>query len=221
MGSYIRKFINILKPVFITSLFLFAISCSQNTPEMRNVSYSVIYDYEDGETNPDARLSLFIESESDVRRYERIVVKSNNQGYIWDIDDIKKVQLDNIQYAGVTNLKVPENEIIPSGTYVIKCINADEKETELNVTINYDDVFYELKESEVAEKMREKNGFKKIAIYDKDNIMIYFGVRTKDMQSNRDIWNFYRNAAYYQDIWCIPDNTIMCILPVQEVVPEK
>jgi len=221
MGSYIKSLNKILVVTFIFALMAIASSCSQNTPELRNTSYSVIFDYADSENLPDARLSVFVESDSDVRRYERMVVKSRESGFIWDFDDIKNIEIDRIQYTGATNLKVPENEVIPSGAYIVTCINADEKEAELQLTVNYEDSFYELKEAEVEEKMKELNGFRKIAIYDKENVMIYFGTRTVEFQTNRDIWNYYRNAAYYQDVWCIPGNSVMCILPAHEVVPEK
>lgn len=220
MGASLKNKNKFLILCAICFFLFFAISCSQNTPEVYGSNYSVIFEFENADVNPAARLSLFVESESDVRRYERIVIKSKESGYIWDFDDVKKIELDNSKYIGATNIIVPENEVIPSGTYLITCINSDEKEVELQLTVNYDETFYDLKENDVREKMLEKNGFCKIAIYDKDNVMIHFGTKTIEFQTNRDIWNYYRNAAYYQDVWFMPGNSVICILPVHEVVPE-
>lgn len=221
MGSYIKSFNKILFTITVLALLFISASCSQNTPDLNNASYSVIFDFPNSEANPNARLSIFVESESDVRRYDTIKVVSQDEQYIWNIEDIKTLKLDDLQFAGATNLVVPENEIIPCGTYFVTCINADEKEAELQLTVNYDEQIYELKEDEVADYMKKNNGSRKIAIYDKENVMIYFGIRTTDLQTTRDIWNYYRNAEYYQDIWCISGNRVICILPPKKVEPEK
>lgn len=212
----------ILQLLFITFvLFVCFSSCTQVTPELRNSNYSVIFRFNDTESNPDVRLSVFVESDSDVRRFDRIVIKSLESGFIWDTSDIKKIEVDNIQYAGVTNLIVPENEVIPTGKYLITCINADEKTTELQFVVSYDEIFYTLKEKEVEERISEKNGLNKIAIYDKDKNIIYYGFRNEVLKTNRDIWNYYRNADYYQNIWTFSNDRVICISSSHKVVPEK
>ena len=196
------------------------ISCSQNTPELSTTDYSVIFDYAGNDELPAARLSIFAASGSDVRRYERLRIKSIDTGLCWETDSISLLENDDVQWAGCTNLVAPEDEKLPVGRYEITYINADEKECTVSLDVRYDVDFYDVVLSGLADYMAEKRGIEKIAIYDKEHILIYFGDRTQELQSARGIWNVYRDAGTYQEIWYSRDGTVTCIGPEKKVSPE-
>ena len=207
-----------------TGLFM---SCSQNLPEVASTDYSVIFDYSDETSAPSARLSVFASSTSDVRRYQRIRIKSVETGWEWDTQVISKLESDNTQWAGCTNLVAPENEKLPVGTYEITYFNADEKEYSLTIDVKYDLQFYDVLLPALPEVMAAKRGsskgsktIEKIAIYDKEHILIYFGDRTEEFMTTRDIWNQYRDAATYQIIWYADRGTVICVTPEKQVTPE-
>ena len=207
-----------------TGLFM---SCSQNLPEVASTDYSVIFDYSDETSAPSARLSVFASSTSDVRRYQRIRIKSVETGWEWDTQVISKLESDNTQWAGCTNLVAPENEKLPVGTYEITYFNADEKEYSLTIDVKYDLQFYDVLLPALPEVMAAKRGsskgsktIEKIAIYDKEHILIYFGDRTEEFLTTRDIWNQYRDAATYQIIWYADRGTVICVTPEKQVTPE-
>ena len=207
--------------LLIAGLAALFISCSQNTPELTTTDYSVIFDYETEDTPPAARLSIFAASASDVRRYERIIIKSLDTGLYWEADNIARLESENIQWAGCSNLLAPENEKLPTGKYEITYINADEKECSVKLEVNYDIELYDVLLTELAAYMKSKRGIEKIAIFDKEHIMIYFGERNENLRTTRDIWNFYRQAHTYQVIWYSQDGKVICIEPEKPVVPEE
>lgn len=219
MQNHSRKlsFISLLFAAFI-GLF---ISCSQNTPEVYSTDYSVVFDYSDETTAPSARLTVFVSSGSDVRRYQRIKIKSLENGYCWDTQNITKLEADDIQWAGCTNLVMPENEKLPVGIYEITYYNADEKEVSFTLDVKYDIDIYELLLPDLEAFMRKKHGIERIAVYDKEHILIYFGDRTEEFKTTRDIWNRYSNAATYQIIWYLQNGNIICIAPEKPVTPES
>lgn len=198
------------------SLF-WIVNCSQITPEVISPEYSVIFEYENAEKNPNARMSFFAESITEIRRYEKIKIYCENGGYVWNFDDIAMICDKTRQWAGNTNLVMPKNEIFPNGKYEITFINADEKETTISINVNYDPAFYDLNCTESEKLMTEKHSVKKIAVYDKEKIMIYFGEKDEKMNSPRGIWNRFSNGKYYQDVWFTPGNSVVCIMPVQEI----
>ena len=199
---------------------LICVSCTQVTPEVTQSDYSIIFDYENTEELPSARLSLFMASESNVRRYQRIKITALETGYIWDTDNIALLENEGTQWAGLTNLVAPENEKLPGGKYEVTYYNADEKECTINLEIKYDIDFYDVLFSGLPEVMKQKRGIEKIAIYDKEHILIYFGDRTQELQTVRGIWNVYREAGTYQEIWYTRDGTVTCIGPEKPVSPE-
>ena len=196
-------------------------ACSQVTPEIASTDYSVIFDYIDEENLPSARLSVFAASASDVRRYSKISITSLDTGLYWETEDIERLENEEVQWAGCTNLVAPDEEKLPVGKYEITYYNADEKEYTVNLEVRYDLGVYDVLLSNLADYMTEKNGIERIAVYDKEHILIYFGVRTESFRTTRDIWNAYREAEYYQVIWYSRDGRVICIEPEKPVVPES
>lgn len=219
MKNMIKKnYINIFFfSLFLNSLLIIFSSCSQVTPEIISPEYSVIFEYEDEKSNPKARMSFFVESLSDVNRYSRIKIYCENGGYVWDFDEIAMFSSQKRSWAGNTNLVMPQNQVFPSGKYELTFYNADEKETSEVVNVNYDSSFYKLTSSESENLLKNKNAVTKIAIYDKNRKMIYFGEKASSFKSPRGIWNTFSNAKYYQDIIITPGNNVICIMPEKEV----
>ncbi len=206
--------------IAFVAVVLFFFSCSQNTPELSVTDYSIIFDYENEEAAPAARLSIFAASSSDVRRYDRIRITSLETGLSWETNNISRLENEEVQWAGCTNLVAPEDEKLPVGKYEITYYNADEKECTVNLEVRYDIGFYDVLLAELADYMADKDGIEKIAVYDKEHILIYFGNRTENFRTTRDIWNTYREAEYYQVIWYSRDGKVICIEPEKPVVPE-
>ena len=213
--------LRILFSLLAAGLVLFFSSCTQVTPELTQSDFSVIFDYVDEENLPSARLSVFMASDSDVRRYERIRITALETGYVWDTNDIALMDSEGTKWAGCTNLVAPEDEKLPCGKYEVTYFNADEKECTVNLEINYDIDFYEVIFSALPELMKSKRGIEKIAIYDKEHILIYFGDRTEEFRSPRGIWNVYPEAGSYQVLWYSRDGTVTCIGPLLPVTPES
>ncbi len=206
---------------FSAALFILFVSCSQNTPELYSSEYSVIFDYEDAQTPPSARLAFFSSSGSDVRRYKRITITSMETGYTWDTDVIAKLEADSLQWAGCTNIVAPQGEKLPVGRYEVTYYNADEKKYMVKLDVKYDVEFYDVLLPALEDFMSEKAGIERIAIYDKEHILIYFGDRIEEFKTTRGIWNKYREASTYQVIWYTLDNSVICVTPEKAVAPES
>lgn len=217
MGKNLKKIVSISVYFFLLIQIFVSAGCSQVTPELTEANYSVIFEYADNETFPDSRLSLFMESNTDISRYERIKITAMENSFIWDFTDFSKIESSEHKWAGSTNLVVPEDEIIPSGMYEVKYFNADEKETTVYVTISYDTSIYDLTAEELVEKMQSDGASKKIAIYDESDVLLYYGEKYSEYETARGIWNSYRQASYYYDIWCTAGNYVICIMPQQKV----
>ena len=204
----------------LLSILLMA-SCTQVVPEVKYSSLSVVFDYKDEKTLPSARLCVFVETVSDARRYESINVKSVQNGFAWDVNDVFKIKSYDRMYAGNTSLLVPEGDKIPTGLYDIVFYNADFEKVETQTSLNYDSEFYESKSGDIPEMMRKRGGKKNIAIYDKEGKMLYYGERTDKLDDTRKIWNKYRNAASFNEVWKLPNNSVICVMPLELVVPSN
>lgn len=205
----------------IISLSFVVISCSSNVPEIRSASASIIFEYANEDALPTSRFSVFVEAESDPRRFDSMKVESVSKDFEWETDDLDKIDGKNGKYAGYTNFVMPKGEKIPNGRYKVIYVNADEEEVEAEFYLDYNTKYYELKASQVADYMKNHNGINKIALYDENKIMLFFGERTDEYKTTRDIWYKFRDAQEFQDIWTSPNSSVICILPLALVQPEK
>lgn len=216
-----KSFFKVLLLSSILLSILFMASCTQVVPEVKYSSLSVVFEYKDEKTLPSARLCVFVETVSDARRYESINVKSAQNGFTWDVNDVFKIKSYDRMYAGNTSLLVPEGEKIPTGLYDVVFYNADLEKVETQTNLNYDSEFYDCKSGDIPEMMRKRGGRKNIAIYDKEGKMLYYGERTDKLDDTRKIWNKYRNAASFNEVWKLPNNSVICVMPLELVVPSN
>lgn len=214
----LRKSIN-LKVVFkliILFISLLFFGCTQNLPEITEVRSAVIFSYGDYESLPNARLSIFVQSESDARRCERISIKSLESGYVWETDKLKVISADGISWAGNANLVVPEYDKIPTGMYEITYVNADGEQDKTYTQVLYNSASYDTKGNDVS-PLISNNGVLNIAIYDNNNILLYFNEKTEELQTDNDILMQYNSAVSYQDIWISNDNSEVYMLPLKNL----
>ena len=215
-----NNFFNRISFLFLLIL-IFPFSCSQNLPEARFALPSLIFEYEKTDSLPTARLSIFVESTSDVRRYQRITLKSVKNDYVWDTYDIVKFKSAEKMYAGYTNFVMPGEELIPSGEYQVTYENADGEKIDIKTFLNYDSSFYTKKADEIPEFMASKRAINSIIIFNAEKSVLYFGEKKDELSNSRKIWNKYRDAAFYQEVYALADNSVMCVMPVMDVLPDN
>ena len=214
------------KNFFQKHLFLFSvlicsigISCSNNVPEIQNTKMMVVFDYENMQDLPKARLSIFVEATSNPRRFETVTVSCDKNEYIWEATDLVLASDASNNYCGVTNFVMPANEQIPSGEYTIVFRQSDEEEKEIKRTLSYDKSLYKAKATDVPDIMKKYYGTRMLTIYDDTKKVIYYGPRSAELNDARGIWNNYRDAAEFQESWVNQNGTVICNLPLEKVQP--
>lgn len=212
------------KSLFIPALLAFFLcalisSCSDNVIQTTDAKLSVVFDYDSYDELPKARLSVFVEAESDPNRMETITVTCNQTEYIWESDELVRAQNNEVKYCGLTNIVMPPEEKIPSGDYNITYIQADNEKKELKALLRYDQAFYETKAADVGLLMQKYLGSRMLTIYGQDKSILYYGPRTSQYSDARGIWNEYRDAVEFQESWVSSAQNVVCNLPLEKVEP--
>lgn len=211
MGKF--KAFNLFFSLFIVislSVFCFT-GCMQVVPEVAETDTSVIFEYSD-EEKPNVRLSVFAHSLSDVRRYDNLELSCEGSDFCWETSDLAIISDGNYDWVGNTNFIVPEGYIIPTGIYEMTFINADGESESINVKIDYDEKYYSLNQVQAEEEAKKDGGRKRIAIYNYDKILVYFGQQTENLKTEFNIREVYRDAKYYQYVYLVPSKGVVCIL---------
>lgn len=205
--------------LFSVLICVFGISCSNNAPQIQNARMAVVFDYNNKEDLPKARLSIFVEATSNPRRFETVTVSSDQNEYVWEATDLVLAADETNTYCGVTNLVMPADEKIPAGEYTIVFIQSDEEKKEIKRTLSYDKSLYESKAVDVPDIMKKYYGTRMLTIFDNEKRVLYYGPRSAELNDARGIWNNYRDAAEFQESWVNQNGTVICNLPLEKVVP--
>lgn len=197
------------------------LSCSQVEPKIEYAKPVVVFEYSNTNRLPQQRLSVFVESKSDVRRISKIKVISNETKLEWISTDLQKIDISERMYVGNSNFVVPNNMSIPSGNYTFIYSNEDQKETSIDFTLDYDKKLKDITLSQIDEYALENKYIKNIVIYDSDLVCIFYGLEPESMKNKKDIIKQYKNAVYYKTVWVNSNNTVFCILPVRYITDNK
>ena len=181
---------------------------------------SIAFDYDNYDSYPQARMCVFMETPSDTRKADYITVNSENSDLIWKIDDIIKIKNDNYYLAGNTNLTLPDNKQFDNGNYLISYAQKDNKTVEAYLDVNYDKSFYQKKALEAQKTMIENGAKNNIILYDENNIVIYFGNKSDDFQTENQILMIYPKTSVYNEVYISNDNSIICNLPKKYIKTE-
>lgn len=192
-------------------VFLSFLSCAVDDAEISSASESLILDYENEEKIPDVRLAVFIQTKNAVQRTESFSVENLDSGYVWKVNSPEMFESGDRQFAYCTDLKAPEGENIPKGSYKIVYSDAAGNSSEYIVPLNYDDTLFEKKSSEIAEKIPGK--IENLAVYDEMGELVYFGKRKNEWTSVSSIRNELKIASSMRVCYSTPSNSVICLMP--------
>lgn len=200
--------------LFIGALIIFS-ACSQNLPEVRSGNCGLIAEYKTLDSYPKIKLSVFVQSESEIRRYESLNVKAVTSDYSWTVTDLIKNTENKKSFVGYNNFVMPDSVKFPTGAYNITVKTLDDEEDDLSLSLNYDTSIYKLKGSKVTEYIKNKSFRKKIAAYTEDGYLVFYGQLNGDNSTLERLANNYSEAVYYNEVYVGPGSTITFIMPQQ------
>ena len=216
MSKHFFKKYNLL--LIFTAIIFFS-ACSNNAPQIQNARFSVVFDYENMDDLPKARLSVFVETTSNPRRFDTVTVRCDKNEFVWEANDLVLAEDETNTYCGITNLVMPADEKIPTGEYTIIFKQSDDEQMEIKRTISYDKLLYVTKADGVQGIMRKYYGTKMLTVYDENKTVLYYGPYSEELSDARRIWNNYRDAAEFHESWVNQNGTVICNMPLKKVTP--
>lgn len=205
--------------VFFLSLAFLFCACSSSEPKIDAVSYSVVFDFADENTQPSVRLSVFVEAD-EIQRVENISVVHDETGLVWKIENPRKILAkDKKTWAGYTNLVAASGSKIPQGKYSVFYTQSSGEETDSSIYVSYPKDF-EGKTAGAISSLLPVGYSEKIALYNSDNDLLYFANKKSAWQSNSDIKREYPQAVTKRQVFAPLTNSVVCMMPV-EILPQS
>lgn len=201
---------NIFSQSIIFLLLLFLSSCAMSVPDIVSVDAKVVFDYEDNESLPEQRLSVFTDMKSNVLRTASISVKEENSGYVWNLVYPTTISSSDKQWAGYTNLAPVPNTNIKAGMYSVTYTNALGDEVKSDFAIMYPE---ELNNSKALDVPRILGNIQKenVAVFSKDSVLLFYGQRKRVWETDERIFKEIDKSEYLRT--CYSLGNVMCFMP--------
>lgn len=201
---------NIFSQSIIFLLLVFLSSCAMSVPEIVSVDAKVVFDYEDNESLPEQRLSVFTDMKSNVLRTASISVKEENSGYVWNLVYPTTISSSDKQWAGYTNLAPVPNTNIKAGMYSVTYTNALGDEVKSDFAIMYPE---ELNNSKALDVPRILGNIQKenVAVFSKDSVLLFYGQRKRVWETDERIFKEIDKSEYLRT--CYSLGNVMCFMP--------
>lgn len=198
-------------------VLLFLVSCSQNVNGILSSKNTVVMEYASESSKPSLRLSVFVESQGDARRYKTMKLYNLQENYEWTVENPVMFEVNQVSYCGYPDFIVPSGELIPQGAYQITFINANDDENTSTFALDYDSSLAGYTTQQARDFFLTKNAENYVSIYDANDQIIFFDVKNEKVQTENDIWLNFRESQYFYDIWLTQDRSLMCIMPKQQI----
>ena len=198
--------------VFIFSVLFF--SCSQDSAQIASAESSVIFDY--SQNPPDMRLSVFVNSESDVRLASKIKIVNKNSGLEWNCDELVKFEDKNKNsWTGCANIVAAFGMKIPAGEYVLTYFDMAGDEDEILFSIDYPEIVFILIFVFFPDGVDDSE--KKSAIYTKDGVLLYYGEEKKEWENRNTVLVDYKDAGFIRTCYTLKNDSVICLMPPENL----
>ncbi len=188
------------------------IGCSDSNPELVSANGFVVFDYKDESSVPSAKLAVFTEVSSEVRRVDSIRIKNRSTQIEWNCSEPLIFSDSNHQWTGYTEFLTPDGMEIPEGIYDFSYIDAQGKEASLAFSVNYNKKFID-STIKSADESFFKDAKEKIAVFSARDTIIYYGEKKQGWNDDEKIFDSNSGSEYYRIVYVDRITSSLCIMP--------
>ncbi len=209
----------------IFTLFLLIVSysllsCSDSVPKINSVNQSVIMDFSDEQSPAVVSLSVFIQSDSEVRKIDSLTLTNVNSSLSWTSRTIELLQGKNNKFwAGYSNFKAVQGTFFPQGRYTVLIEDKAGNESESSFILNIPE---EIKKGNLKSIRAYLSGnsvqfLKNIAIYDGENNLLFLGEENENFSTDEQFIKKYPEGVKKRPVYLVNGGTVTILFPSEEI----
>ncbi len=194
-------------------------SCSDSTPNIARVYYTLVYDFTEDNLPPQTRLSVFIETLSDSRRIKEIAIYQKDADYTWIIDNPVLIKDSDIHYFGYHDIVFPPNTEALEGSYEVRFYDLAMRSASAYFVLQKLPSLKDSKTDSLTVSGFRSKAFasecsnEQIVVYDILDNVLYTGSRTIEIDTDERLLDVYPSAVSYRLFYKNQSNSTVIILP--------
>lgn len=206
--------------LFLLMVSYSLLSCSDSVPKINNVNQSVIMDFSDEQSPAVVSLSVFIQSDSEVRKIDSLTLTNVNSSLSWTSRTIELLQGKNNKFwAGYSNFKAVQGTFFPQGRYTVLIEDKAGNESESSFILNIPE---EIKKGNLKSIRAYLSGnsvqfLKNIAIYDGENNLLFLGEENENFSTDEQFIKKYPEGVKKRPVYLVNGGTVTILFPSEEI----
>lgn len=193
-----NKYLKINCLILLSLLFFF--SCADTTPVILSVHYSLVYDYASETSEPQKRLSVFVSPDTESTRFSELLIQHMESNMSWSIKNPTIITSGSKEFIGCPNLMPNIDGDFPLGEYKLIYTDVASRSVESKFTLKPIPSFEKNPptasnyKSIVEKKIAKEFIFDRVALYDENDELIYYGGQKRDLLKLEEIRKNYPDA---------------------------
>lgn len=197
----------------LLAVALFCVSgCSESDPKLLSADATVVFDFQSEHSVASSRLSVFVETESDAHRVEKISVVSRSTQYEWSAFEPVIIASDKKQWAGYTDFVCPASRQIPAGIYRFVYTDGEGREAETSFSVFYPDELVSCTASDVRAVLGDEF-LEQVAVFDGNDALLYYGLKKDGWTEPAALFSSVKDSVCYRTCLVVKNATAVCVLP--------
>lgn len=202
----------LLFPFALAAAFFCVTGCADSEPKLLSADATVVFDYRNENAAASAKLSVFVETESDAHRVEKISVVSRSSQYEWTAFEPVIIAGDKKQWAGYTDFVCPASRKIPAGVYRLVYTDGEGREVETAFSVFYPDALATCTAADVRSVLGG-DFLEQVAVFDGNDALLYYGLKKGGWTEPADIFSAIKDSVCYRTCLVVKNATAVCVLP--------
>jgi hypothetical protein len=182
-----------------------------------------VFEYADDVAPPRMYAYLLVRPASDVARIQSLTLRQPATGFQWLITQTAAMTVRDATWVTGARLAPEDPAGFDEGEYEVIYTDSSDRVSRLVTTLNYVPDYLTSTTATFRELMSE-NATAKLAVYDVEGQMLYFGPRSDDLADADAIKRRYPDYFSWREIVSPPNNAVAAVLPLhfadfQNIVP--
>jgi hypothetical protein len=210
-NSLMMRFLT--RSLLLLPLLLALAACSDSVPALAEVRIMPVFEFADDSSNPRMFASLLVRPTSDVERIQTLTLVQPSTGYQWLITSPATMTMRDGTWVTGPRLASEDPTGFVEGDYEVIYTDSSDRVARLPLTLKYASGYLTTTTATFMQLM-PRNAVTKIAVYDAEGQLIYFGPRSDDMGDNDAVKRKFPDVVNWREIVAPPDNSMAVLLPL-------
>ncbi|MDR3311941.1 MAG: hypothetical protein LBS64_02265 [Spirochaetaceae bacterium] len=188
-------------------------ACSDSPPELAEARLIPVFEFSQEKTRPSMFVHLLVHPTSDLTLADSIALVQPDTGFVWRVTGATALENPDAPWVTGPRLAPAVGAGFSEGTYRVVYTDSSERAAQVEAPLTYLPEILSATIDTVAQYLPD-NAARRLAVYDAQGFLLYFGSRGSDLGDDTAIRAKYPLAFSWRECISPPGNALGVLLPM-------